>query len=145
MLFAGLQRQHPAAFAVAIHSLSDQSTGDFANVFLPTGHDSQIRSAITHRCAQALSFGNGDVGLILSGTFQDTQTDRIETDDRQSAFLVNNVGYRVISSRCPKKLGCWVTTQIVCIVDCFREIIRVEEAVRCWQSHDPNIQIGHVG
>src|SRR5262249_13600088 len=49
VLFARLQGQHPAASAVAIDRLADQSPWDLADELLPARHDAEIRAAVHHR------------------------------------------------------------------------------------------------
>ena len=83
VLLAGLQRQHPAAFAVAIGRLPDQPAGDLANVFAPAGHQAEVRAAITQRRAEALPLRDGDVGVVLPGPLENPRADRIETGDIQ--------------------------------------------------------------
>ena len=113
VLLARLQRQHPAALAVAIDRLADQPARHLAHKLLAAGQQAQVRPAVAHRRAQALPLGHGDVGPVLPRPLQQTQADRVEADDEQRTPRMGDVGQRLDSSRQPKKLGCCTTTQIV--------------------------------
>ena len=46
VLLAGLERQHPAALAVAVGRLADEPAGDLADELLAAGQDAEVRPAV---------------------------------------------------------------------------------------------------
>src|SRR6478752_8618341 len=77
VLLAGLQREHPAAAAAAIHGLTRDATGHAAYELLFAGHDSQIRTAVEQRSTERLPFGDSDVGAEIAGPLQQAEADWI--------------------------------------------------------------------
>ena len=114
VLLAGLQGQDPAALAAAIDGLADQPAGHAADELLAAGQDAQVRPAEGHRVAQRLAFGHDDVGPVLARPLEQAQADRIDGHDEQRPGPVGDLGRAPrTSSRQPKKLGCWTSTQAV--------------------------------
>ena len=94
VLFAGLQRQHPAAAAAAVDRLARDPSGHAADELLATGHDAQVWAPVQHRRSQRLPLGHDDVGSQIPRPLQQSQADRVADRDQQCAAGVRRGSQR---------------------------------------------------
>src|SRR5271163_5159975 len=67
VLLARRQGQYPAALAVRIDGLADDSARHLADEFVTAGEQTEIGAAEIERVAERLAFGGDDVGRHLAG------------------------------------------------------------------------------
>ena len=70
VLLAGLKGQTEAAAALSVPGLTDNPSGELADIFLPAGHEAHVRAAETHRDAEALAVTDSDVSAPLRRSLQ---------------------------------------------------------------------------
>ncbi len=105
MLLAGLHREDVAGVATAVDRLPRDATWHAAHQTLFTGQDSQIRSAIRHRRAERVTFGDGDARTIIAWSFENAEADRIERRDQQRSGCFHELAHRVGVFHAAKEVG----------------------------------------
>ncbi len=89
MLLAGRQGQHPAAPALGIDRLADQTSGHLPDEFLAAGEQPDMRSAEIQRVSEGLAFGSDNVRAHLAGRPDRAQGQDLGDDhDEQRAGLM---------------------------------------------------------
>ena len=130
MLFAGLKRESPAAIAAPINRLPDDAARNLAHIFLATGEDSEIRPAVHEVVAETLALGDGDISPVIAGALQESETNRIETHDKQGAFTLGGGSDRFDLFKRAEKVRMLHNDAGREIVDGIGQIVHIEEAVR---------------
>ena len=96
VLFARLQREPKSALAVGIDRYSNQSARQIALEFVASGEECGVRTAETHRHAEALARSHDHVGIPFAGWSQQRQREQVGGGDHQRAFGVDGFGERAI-------------------------------------------------
>ena len=91
VLLAGLKGQTEAAAALSVTGLTDNPSGELADIFLPAGHEAHVRAAETHRDAEALAVTDSDVSAPLRRSLQHRESGRVAIFNEYSAFLVDGL------------------------------------------------------
>ena len=65
MLLAGLQGKYKCTAALLVTGLAHYAAGQFAHMFLGTGHEAHIRTAIAQGYSQWLAVTYSDIGTPL--------------------------------------------------------------------------------
>ena len=147
VLLAGLQREYPAAFAVAVGRFADESAGDLAEVFLlaAAGEDTEVGSAEAERHTETLPLGHGDVRTVVAGPLQKADTNRIEAGDEHGPDLPRGFPNGLHLLQVAEEVGALSDHANRVVVDGGLHIVRVQETIRRREFLHAAIQVRHIG
>src|SRR5579863_9873672 len=75
VLLASIERQAERAAAVAVVSLTDQSSGHLAQMSGSRGHETDAGASILKRQAETLTFADGNIDAKFARRSQETERD----------------------------------------------------------------------
>ena len=99
MLLAGRQGQHPAAPAVGIDGLADETAGHLADEPVAAGKQAEMGSAEIERITERLALGGDDVGPHLAWRSNCAKRQYLgHYDDQQRAGVVADLReFRIVA------------------------------------------------
>src|SRR5438445_3484534 len=106
VLLAGRQGQHPAAPAVGVDGLADETARHLSDELVAAGEEAEMRPAEIERVAERLTFSGDDVGPHLARRPNRTERQDLgHDDDEQRAGLVADLRELGVIADLAEKIG----------------------------------------